>query len=96
MTDDEQEAGSRKYIAPQVVPLKSGRFAIYNLFSNADGLVLLCICEESELPNRLRTFILDIDVADRRAEEERQYRLANPPAPRARASRAYNQTESLA
>ena len=49
MTEDEQTALSWKYRAVRVVPLPSGRFAIFGQFSNSDGLPLRGIVEASML-----------------------------------------------
>jgi hypothetical protein len=56
VTEDEQEAESLKYVSPRVVPLLSGRFAVFDLFDNSDGLPMRLICEADQLPNELRKF----------------------------------------
>ena len=75
MTEDEQEAGSRKYVAPQVIPLLSGNFAIYNLYTIDEGLELNVICSEADLPIQLRRFITAID---QQQEVKTQRRLLRP------------------
>lgn len=99
MTPDEQEASSWKYFAPQVVPLSSGNFAIFNLYTITEGLVLATICSEAELPSLLRAFFSSIQEKDRAEEERRQYRFAHPHPHRLTNSnprRSHSQTESLA
>ncbi len=56
MTDDEMEAGSLKYSEAtlRVLPLTSGRFAVFGSFSNEIGLPLLQIVDETTLPAFLR------------------------------------------
>ena len=78
MTEDEQEAASRKYCAPQVVPLSSGNFAIYNLYTINEGLELNVICSEADLPTQLRRFIAAIEEQERQQEAAMQEILLQP------------------
>ena len=78
MTEDEQEANSHKYSAPQVVPLSSGNFAIFNLYTMDEGLELNVICSEADLPTQLRRFIAAIEEQDRQQEAEMECILQQP------------------
>lgn len=54
---DRQEAASAKYTSPRVLALSSGRFAIFDRWSQADGLPLLIIVDEHGLAQVIRDYI---------------------------------------
>lgn len=69
MTEEEQEAGSWKYIALPVVALSSGRFAICGQFSNLEGLPIMGFVE----PQDLHKLLFEAQEAIRNKPEIRVY-----------------------
>lgn len=73
MTDEEQEAGSHKYaFGVEVLPLSTGRFAIFGKFSNDKGLPLLKIVNRFGLADEIAKLdnIGREEYRRRRQEEE--------------------------
>lgn len=80
MTPDEQEAHSLKYVnAIAVMPLSSGRFAIFAPFDQRDGLPLLEICEPSALVDAVSR---SGQQAQERWQREKDSTPFHPPQPR--------------